>query len=411
MHSLVYGLGESTVARPRTLIAAQGKVWLWPGVALTSKRGDQTVAASAETIRFWITRLRGPDALHTEAVHCVARAADCLTRGDEKAAQRALDAIGLFQLSPDGAVLMHCVAKRMGIEALDLPLRSGLRCWSAGDIAAQVPFFEKASDCAAPLAKFVPFDPLKHPRWPEGAPESQGGRFAPGDETDAAIIQTGFGGKGKPGWRRKRRPTRVRPDEKDHRHIFGRESGKHGLEGESGDHHDSGSDNEQWLVPRNAPDPDKRYAAVKDIARSIQDAIAASNLARVDFLVQRTAATAWLMAGATYYYHQLRANFDPPKTLAELQAAAHHPALGYDVHHIVELDQGMEDGFSESQLEGEENLVLAPEMKHRQLSAWYSKPNDEFDGLSPRAYLKGKSWQEKYDLGIKKLIDFGILKP
>jgi hypothetical protein len=194
MHSLVYGLDESPVARPRTIIAAQGKIWLWPGVALTSKRGDRIVTASAETIRFWITRLHGPDALHAEVVHCVARAADCLTRGDEKAAQRVLDAIGLSRLSPDGAVLMHGVAKRMGVEAIDLPLRPGLRCSSAGDIATQVAFFEKVFDPTAPLAKFAAFDPLKHPRWPAGAPESQGGRFAPANGENAQIVDVQYRG-------------------------------------------------------------------------------------------------------------------------------------------------------------------------------------------------------------------------
>ncbi|MGP0057834.1 MAG: hypothetical protein ACLPID_00895 [Beijerinckiaceae bacterium] len=194
MHSLVHGLHERVAARPRTLVASNGKIWLWPGIALTSLRGDQIVAASAETIQFWITRLHGPDALYTEAVHCIGRAAEHLTRGNETAAQRALDAIGLRGLSSDGAALMWSVAKRLDLEWFDMPVRPGPRCLTARDIAMQVPFFEEVFDRAAPLAKFGPFDPLKHPRWPAGAPDSQGGRFAPAGSENAQIVDVQYRG-------------------------------------------------------------------------------------------------------------------------------------------------------------------------------------------------------------------------
>ncbi len=191
MQRLLHGPRESAAARPRTLVAAQGNVWIWPGVALTLRRGSELVAASTETIRFWIARLHGPNALHTDAVHLIAEAARRLTRGDEEAAQRTLDAIGLDHLSTDGAALMRGVANRLGIEALDLPSRPSPRCWTAHDIESQVPFLARNFDRAAPLVKFGAFDPLKHPRWDPGAPDSQGGRFKDKDGSDAAVIPVG----------------------------------------------------------------------------------------------------------------------------------------------------------------------------------------------------------------------------
>jgi len=37
--------------------------------------------------------------------------------------------------------------------------------------------------------------------------------------------------------------------------------------------------------------------------------------------------------------------------------------------------------------------------------------NKKYGGLSPRQYLKGKSWEEKLEVGKQALIDAGVLKP
>ncbi|SEO73342.1 hypothetical protein SAMN05444123_104255 [Rhodopseudomonas pseudopalustris] len=38
-------------------------------------------------------------------------------------------------------------------------------------------------------------------------------------------------------------------------------------------------------------------------------------------------------------------------------------------------------------------------------------PNVDFDGLTPRQYLKGKSWDERRRLGMDALIKFKVLAP
>ncbi|MGH6838400.1 MAG: hypothetical protein ACREDT_06305 [Methylocella sp.] len=62
-------------------------------------------------------------------------------------------------------------------------------------------------------------------------------------------------------------------------------------------------------------------------------------------------------------------------------------------------------------IDGPDNLVRIPTLKHRDIFGWYSRPNDQFQGLSPRDYLRGKDWEARRKVGIDALIDFGVLKP
>jgi len=103
---------------------------------------------------------------------------------------------------------------------------------------------------------------------------------------------------------------------------------------------------------------------------------------------------------------------DPPKTLEDLQqAAALGPRPGYNIHHIVEQTPAGQDGFSWSAIDAGDNLVLIPTLKHWQINGWYSTPNDDFGGLSPRDYLRGKSWDERMRVGKLALVLYGVLEP
>jgi hypothetical protein len=84
---------------------------------------------------------------------------------------------------------------------------------------------------------------------------------------------------------------------------------------------------------------------------------------------------------------------------------------GYNIHHIVEQTSARQDGHSEAKINAAENLVRIPTLIHREITAWDNTKTDDFGGLSPRNYLRGKSWQERRDLGLRKLIEFGVLKP
>jgi hypothetical protein len=90
----------------------------------------------------------------------------------------------------------------------------------------------------------------------------------------------------------------------------------------------------------------------------------------------------------------IRAYLSPPKTLIELKQDAPNPQVGYDIHHIVEQTPARKEGFSDDVIDGPDNLVRVPTLKHWQINGWYGRPNEEFGGLSPRDYLSGKSWEE-----------------
>ncbi len=81
------------------------------------------------------------------------------------------------------AAFMKAVAEACQVKTLDLAVRDGPRRWDARDIAQHIDFFKDAVLASRPLAKgsFLVFDPAKHPRWPAGMPEGQGGQFALAD--------------------------------------------------------------------------------------------------------------------------------------------------------------------------------------------------------------------------------------
>ncbi len=107
----------------------------------------------------------------------------------------------------------------------------------------------------------------------------------------------------------------------------------------------------------------------------------------------------------------IQSYIDPPKSLEELQDAVPTPARGYDIHHIVEQAPAEQDGFPRSLINSRDNLVRIPTLKHWQINSWYQTLNDDFGGLSPRGYLRGKTWEERSKVGRDVLIEQGILKP
>ena len=111
------------------------------------------------------------------------------------------------------------------------------------------------------------------------------------------------------------------------------------------------------------------------------------------------------------YYPHIEAYRAPPRSLRELQADVLTPKTGYDIHHIVERTPALGEGFPRSVVDGPENLVRISRFKHWEITAWFSRKNKNFGGLSPREYLRGKSWDERMRVGLMALIENGILRP
>jgi hypothetical protein len=116
----------------------------------------------------------------------------------------------------------------------------------------------------------------------------------------------------------------------------------------------------------------------------------------------------WLSDKSIAY---IEAYLDPPKTWEELQRDALNPQPGYDIHHPVEQTPARQDGFPESEIDGPNNRLRIPTLKHWEINGWYGTRNDEYGGLSPREYLRGKSWEERLRVAKEALIKFGVLKP
>ena len=110
-------------------------------------------------------------------------------------------------------------------------------------------------------------------------------------------------------------------------------------------------------------------------------------------------------------YPAIKSSFDPPKTLKELHDAVANPQPGYDIHHIVEQNSAEEDGFPRSIIDAPDNLVRIPRFKHWDITGWYMSKNKDYDGHSPREYLRGKPWRERRRVGLDALIQHGVLKP
>jgi hypothetical protein len=114
---------------------------------------------------------------------------------------------------------------------------------------------------------------------------------------------------------------------------------------------------------------------------------------------------------AEEYSDHLQSYIDPPKTLEELQSAVSSPTPGSQIHHIVEQGPAAAEGFPRATIDAPENLVRIPTFRHEEITGWYGTKSKEFGGMSPRQYLRGKGWTERTQVGLRALVDNGVLKP
>jgi hypothetical protein len=255
------------------------------------------------------------------------------------------------------------------------------------DIAIHLPLFKRHIEAARLLAKAGPWDSSKHPRWPAGAPESQGGRFAPAGSSGSWVAS--LPDTDKP-------PTELPQIEVP-------------AVPPPGIGHNQGPPLEE--PPEIPPTPlsdSARNAFAKLAVRWILQALGLGAAPELETFLLLLQASAWI---AEQCYPYIAAYFTPPETLQELQQDAQTPMKGYDIHHFVESSQAAAEGVPKSIWDGPENKVRVPTLKHWQITGWYMTPNENYDGLSPRNYLRGKSWDEKVRVGRDALIYFGVLKP
>ncbi|MBS4002645.1 MAG: hypothetical protein KGZ91_04670 [Afipia sp.] len=171
--------------------------------------------------------------------------------------------------------------------------------------------------------------------------------------------------------------------------------------------HNEGPPLEPSEIPQQRPQtPSGRMEIVWGIARWV------SRVGRyapvVDMFFGAKDQIEWLKS----YDPAMKSYSDPPRTLDELQSRVSPVSeRGYEDHHIEERTLLDRLGFTRREINEPSNIVRIPTLKHYEISGWYDTPNEEFGGVTPRNYLRDKDAGERRRVGIRALIDAGVLKP
>jgi hypothetical protein len=419
--------------RPCTLSCTRDGVWLWPGTTLTEKRNGTLIPRSTPEIYASIATLHGVG-FHTAALmRGIERAVSLLNCGHIGPARQVLADISLPPISGDGAALMSAIGRRLDI-AIPKVAASLEPSYSR---AAVIDELAKVHDSKAVIAQTLapifnpdlqrvapgglPFDPSRHPRWPAGAP--RGGEFRPGDGggDDGPVRPT----QARPPIFPPRPPVVVPPEPPVLRPPIpvrppppvpppaparppgiGHNEPPEAIEAEP---RPPVSEPAYELPPEPAPGPSAIYLAARGVSRQLGAAIEAGKRILAEQITNAVHGAEWLERQVP----SILSAQDPPKDLGDLLEAARQPRPhpGYEVHHIVERSQIGGD-ISEAEVEADDNKSLVPYYKHRDISNYYQTPGTDrnFSKLSPREAMRGRSFQEQYEYGLRILREHGVLK-
>ena len=166
------------------LVATEDGVFLWPGSALVSRRGNGFFVMDPREVNSLVCSFFGLAAIDTPIQTVLEIACDQLRVGRTVAVQHMLDRLPL-PVSPNGARLLYAIAKQQGLAVPDGTVaneQSGT-VWDVRDAERFAKLHDDLKPQAFALEKaFNPgsaWDPAKHPRWPLG--QSDGGQFRPGE--------------------------------------------------------------------------------------------------------------------------------------------------------------------------------------------------------------------------------------
>lgn len=63
-----------------------------------------------------------------------------------------------------------------------------------------------------------------------------------------------------------------------------------------------------------------------------------------------------------------------------------------------------------SVVDGPTNLVRVPKYKHHDITGWFARGNERYGNMFPREYLRGKSWEERFAIGLSRLLEEKVVK-
>jgi hypothetical protein len=161
-------------------------------------------------------------------------------------------------------------------------------------------------------------------------------------------------------------------------------------------------------IPAERPiNPAQATEVTKNSARWLQEAKKSGASTQARSFIGKLMDTEWLRGSLP----RIASYLEEPKTLQELEGDVSSPRAGFEVHHRAERTSALRDGYPRSVVNGRGNLVLIPTLRHWEVTGWYMKSNRDFGGLTPREYLRGKSWEERQRIGNQAMKLHGILKP
>jgi len=85
----------------------------------------------------------------------------------------------------------------------------------------------------------------------------------------------------------------------------------------------------------------------------------------------------------------------------QLKAFLGKAPKGMHWHHIVEQNKAVQ--FGQRRIQSIENIVAVPEKEHTKLSAFYSSKQPFSEDMRVRHWLRGQSFEEQYEFGMKQL--------
>ena len=126
-------------------------------------------------------------------------------------------------------------------------------------------------------------------------------------------------------------------------------------------------------------------------------------------------------AGQARAADQIHANFQPPRTLAELQTPPQDHLLGYELHHIVEenpANVAKDDRVAErarkfgyDALDDPSNVVYVPRLKHELVTAAYNSAYlDNPAYPRTRVVVSAMAFNDQREAGLRALREAGVLQ-
>ena len=175
---------------------------------------------------------------------------------------------------------------------------------------------------------------------------------------------------------------------------------------------EAGQNSDDYKLPNEAPEQGP-YRTGRDLADALVSHLASGAHDAAMRLIDTAEILGWLSPQIPNVVTSVQSRIEGPEDLDELIDAVQpglHP--GYNDHHIVEQGPQNDDLSPEDQarIGDPENLVRIPTYAHIEITTYYSKADPDLDWLTPRQYLRGKSFDERYEFGLNVLRDEGLLK-